>query len=132
MVALGGVMFATHNRFVDWVAPAVIILGYAFSPQRYEVVGREIVVNRLIGDVRVPLDALREVRRAGPEDLRGAIRLWGSGGLFGYYGLFRTSKLGKCRWFVTNRRNLVVVVTDSKTTLYSPDAVDEFIAAVRG
>ncbi len=121
-----------HNRFVGFVAAAVIILGYVFSPQGYAVIDRVLLVKRLVGEVRIPLNELKEVRAVTPEDLKGGIRLWGSGGLFGYYGIFRTSKLGKCRWFVTNRRKMTVVVTASKTTLYSPDDVDGFIAAVRG
>jgi len=61
----------------------------------------------------------------------GGIRLFGDGGLFGYYGLFRTSKLGKCTWYVTNRRNAVVMIASSKTYIFSPDDVDGFVAAIR-
>ena len=79
----------------------------------------------------MPLDGLREVRLADWEDYRGCLRLWGNGGLFGYYGLFRTSRLGKCTWYVTNRSKAVVVVTDARTSLFSPDDPASFIAAVR-
>jgi hypothetical protein len=51
--------------------------------------------------------------------------------MFGYYGLFRTSKLKKCWWYVTDRQNTVVVITDEKTALFSPDDVDGFLAAIR-
>jgi hypothetical protein len=51
--------------------------------------------------------------------------------MFGYYGLFRTSEFGKCWWYVTNRQNTVVVITDEKTALFSPDDVDGFLAAIR-
>jgi hypothetical protein len=123
---------ASRNLIVGFLAAAVVILGYVFSPRSYAVIDRVIVVKGLIGDVRIPLDELKETRPVTPEDLKGVIRLWGSGGLFGYYGFFRTSKLGTCRWYVTNRRKMMVVVTASKTTLYSPDDVEGFIAAVRG
>jgi hypothetical protein len=59
------------------------------------------------------------------------MRLFGSGGFFGYYGLFRTTKFGKCTCYVTNRKNMVVIVADSKTTLYSPDDVDGFLEGIR-
>jgi hypothetical protein len=81
-------------------------------------------VKRLIGNIEVPLEGVRETRRITKDDLRGAIRLFGSGGFFGYYGLFRTTKFGKCTWYVTNRKNMVVIVADARTTLYSPDDVD--------
>ncbi len=92
---------------------------------------REIVVRRAAGVARFPLEGVREARRATRDDLRGALRIWGSGGLFGYYGLFRTSRLGQCTWYVTNRKNAVVVVTDRKTALFSPDDVEGFLAAIR-
>jgi hypothetical protein len=50
--------------------------------------------------------------------------------LFGYYGLFRTSKLGKSTWYVTNRGKAVVVVTGEKTALFSPDDVEGFMTAI--
>ena len=75
------------------------------------------------GPAIVPLAGVREVRRAAPEDFRRAIRLFGSGGLFGYYGLFSTSRLGRSYWYVTDRSKAVVVVTAVKTALFSPDDV---------
>ena len=130
-VFLIGLGVASKSVPVAVVGAAVMILGYAYSPLGYAVVDRSITIRRLIGAVRIPLDGIREVRAAGAEDMRGCIRLWGSGGLFGYYGLFRTSKLGKSTWYVTNRGKTVVVITDNKTALFSPDDVDGFISAVR-
>jgi Bacterial PH domain len=101
------------------------------SPRAYVVSYRAIEVERLIGNVQVPLEGVRETRRINTDDLRGCIRLWASGGLFGYYGLFRTARLGRCTWYVTNRKNVVVIIAQSKTTLYSPDDVDGFLEAIR-
>ena len=104
---------------------------YAYSPKGYTVEHRSIVVRRrLVGPKSISLEGIREVRTADPGELRGAIRLWGNGGLFGYYGLFRTPKLGKSRWYLTTRRNAVVVVTESQTALFSPDDVEGFLATV--
>jgi hypothetical protein len=107
-----------------------LIGAYAWSPRGYAVSEGTITVNRLIGSVRVPLDGVREVRAATKDDFRGCIRLFGNGGLFGYYGLFRTSKLGKSTWYVTDRGKAVVVVTGAKTALFSPDDVEGFITAI--
>lgn len=124
------VMAVPHGVIVGCLLLVTLLLTYVYSPRGYRVDGRSIVVKRLIGSVTVPLDGLRSARRIGPDDLRGCIRLFGSGGLFGYYGLFRTSSLGRCTWYVTNRKNAVVVIGASKTTVYSPDDVDEFLAAI--
>jgi hypothetical protein len=108
-----------------------LLVSYAYSPRGYAIAERAIVVKRLVGDARIPLDAVREARAATPDDFRGCLRLWGNGGLFGYYGLFRTSKLGKSTWYVTSKKRAVIVVTAAKTVVLSPDDVDGFLAAVR-
>jgi hypothetical protein len=125
------IVVATHS-VVAGCLPALAMVGaYAWSPRGYAVAKGFIEVNRLAGNVRIPLDGIREVRAATADDLRGCLRLFGDGGLFGYYGLFRTSKLGKSTWYVTNRGKAVVVITGAKTMLFSPDDVDRFIAAIR-
>ena len=121
---------AFTNAIVAGVGALVFALAYAHSPRGYAIVDRSIVVKRLIGNVRIPLDAIREVRSATRDDFRAALRLWGSGGLFGYYGVFQTACLGKSTWYITNQNRSVVVVTGSKTTLFSPDDVAGFITAI--
>ena len=120
-----------HSIFIGGLAFLIVFFAFAYSPKAYVVSDRAIEVERLISNVQVPLEDVRETRRINTDDLRGCIRLWGSGGLFGYYGLFRTARLGRCTWYVTNRKNVVVIIAQSKTTLYSPDDVDGFLEAMR-
>lgn len=122
---------AIRRPIVAALGAPIVALSYAYSPRSYVVCGRSITVRRPIGDVRFPLDELLEIRRASRSDLRGGMRLFGSGGLFGYYGLFWMPSLGKSTWYVTNRRNAVVVTTSGKTAVFSPDQLTEFIAAVQ-
>ena len=129
VAALGGVA-ASHSVVVAFILFLLICMSYAYSPRGYVCEGTRVVVKRLVGDVAIPLDGLREARAASGDDFRGGRRLWGNGGLFGYYGLFRTTRLGKCTWYVTNRKNTVVLVTPSKTVVLSPDDVTGFLAAV--
>jgi len=120
-----------HSTLVAFFAALVFVAAFAWSPRWYAVAERSIVVHRLIGNLRIPLEDVREIGVAASQDLSGAVRLWGNGGVFGYYGLFSTSKLGRCWWYVTNRKNAVVLITGRKTALFSPDDVDGFVAAVR-
>ena len=130
-IAFVVITFLSKSAAIAGIGAALIALCYVYSPRSCVVSQEAIVVNRLIGSVRLPLDGIREARPATAEDFRGCLRLWGSGGMFGYYGLFRTSKLGRCWWYVTNRRNAVVVITAAKTVLFSPDDVGGFLAAIR-
>jgi hypothetical protein len=125
------VMAYTRSPVFSLIALLLILVSYACSPRGYIVTDRSILVQRLAGRPRIALDDVREFRRATPDDFRGAIRLWGSGGLFGYYGLFRSPNLGKSTWYVTNKNNRVLVITGSKIASFSPDDVDGFLDAIR-
>jgi hypothetical protein len=133
VVCLGllAVIFAVHNLILTCLSIFVILLCFAYSPRGYEIADRSIMVQRLAGPARIPLDDIRELRRATPDDFRGCIRLAGSGGLFGYYGLFSTATLGRSTWYVTNRSKSVVLITGTKTVLFSPDDPEAFLATLR-
>jgi hypothetical protein len=125
------VVILTQGLLAAVLGLAILLLAFAWSPRGFTVHGPVLLVHRLAGTVRIPLEGIREIRPAAGDDYQGAIRLFGNGGLFGYYGLFRTTKLGKCTWYLTNQSNAVVIVTSAKTVLVSPDDVEAFLAAVR-
>jgi hypothetical protein len=125
------ILRVTHSVAAGYVAALVFLLSYAYSPQRYILSDRSLTIVRLIGNVHIALDHVQQVRPVRTGDLKWGIRLWGSGGLFGYYGLYRTAELGKCTWYVTDRSKCVVVITGEKTVVVSPEDVDGFVAAIR-
>jgi hypothetical protein len=125
------VVLGTQSTVAAGVGVLVLVLAYGWSPRGYAVSDGSILVKRLMGNARVRLEGVREARPATGDDFRGCIRLWGDGGLFGYYGVFRTSKLGTSTWYLTNRSNAAVVITADKTALFSPDDREGFLAAVR-
>ena len=120
----------TRNVVIGGVTGALLALSFLYSIRGYEITAGAIVVRRFLGKVIIPLDSVRGIRAATPDDFAGAIRLWGNGGVFGYYGLFQTTKLGKCSFYVTNRDKTVVVATTDRTFVLSPADVPGFLAAV--
>jgi hypothetical protein len=113
------------------VAILVVFLSYAYSPRGYEISGGSLTILRLIGNVQIGLDHVHEARTVGFGYLKWRVRIWGTGGLFGYYGLYYTAGLGKCTWYVTDRSKCVVLVTRDKTVVVSPDDVESFVTAIR-
>ena len=95
-------------------------------PSGYTVEGPDVLVRRWIGSVRIA--GVSTARRATPEDLARTVRLFASGGMFGYYGLFRNSKLGSTWWYVTDRDKAVVLTSSGKHVLVSPDDPDLFLS----
>ena len=130
-VVLAVVALVVHQLPIMGLCALIVLVSYGYSPQGYVVADGEIVVRRLFGGAHIRLETLREVRATTPDDVLGCIRLLGNGGFFGYYGLFQTSRFGRCTWYVTNRAQSVVVVTSNKTALFSPDDVGGFIATVQ-
>ena len=128
-VLLGGIVVATRSPVFAIPLLLVIAVSYVLAPQSYAIADGFLIVRRLASNVRIPLQDIREVHAAGSGDLTGSIRLWGSGGLFGYYGLYRTPGIGLCRWYVTDRSR-PVVVTAAKTYVVSPLDTEAFIAAL--
>jgi hypothetical protein len=125
MIAAG-----TSSLIAEGIFALLFLAAYAWSPTGYEIDGGDVVIRRLIGNVRIPVSGIREVRIAMRDDLSGSMRVFGSGGLFGYYGLFRNSTLGTSNWYVTDRSNAVVLAGDSGTAIVSPDDAAGFIAAL--
>lgn len=113
------------------ISVAVVGLSYAYSPRGYEITGGELRVKRLVGDVVFPLTRLRFVRDATTSDYWGCIRLWGSSGMFGYYGRYWSRDLGACRWYVTDRSRALIVTDGKGMILLSPDNRDGFVAALQ-
>lgn len=126
VVVMLAAVLMSQSAIVAVLTTGILAVSWAYSPSRYEVHGRDIIVFRAIGTVR--LGPVEMIRPATADDLRGTLRLWGSGGLFGYFGLYRTSTLGRCWWYVTNRGNTLIATTSDGAVLVSPDNVSGFLA----
>lgn len=59
------------------------------------------------------------------------IRLMASGGLHGFFGLFKLYQIGNIWLYVTNRKKMIYVETDDGTKYaISPENPDEFIKQI--
>jgi hypothetical protein len=106
------VSFASGARLGEGVlafVAAVLLLAWAMSPRALVVARGELRVERRAWPaLRIPLAA---VVSASPLDRLGGgtIRLFGTGGFFGSYGLFRSDALGRFRLYATRTGQAVIV-----------------------
>ena len=117
--------------FMVFFLPIVLVIAYLLAPKQYEVSDNELVFVNNFGKKVILKNNIDKVNAITKTDLGFAIRTFGSGGLFGYYGMFRSKNLGKMRWFCTRKDNLVLIETkDGNQYMASPDDVSGFIKSL--
>lgn len=105
------------------------LLTYGFAPRAYRVSaeGDLRVVRRLFGARRFRISTAQAT--AAVFGL-GGIRLMGSGGAFGWYGLFWRKGTGRYRAYVTDRARLVACNGPDGLIVVSPEDPGAFLSAV--
>ncbi|MBR2351698.1 MAG: hypothetical protein IKA70_02020 [Alistipes sp.] len=87
----------------------MILVSEGMAPQRLEIGESKIVILRRYRSIAIRRDEVRSVERLPDNALRGALRVGGNGGLFGYYGSYYTRKLGSFELYATRLDNLFLV-----------------------
>jgi hypothetical protein len=107
----------------------IYFISFAFSPINYEVSAQNLTIHRLLIDVNIDRNQIKNVELLDKEQLAWVIRTFGVGGLFGYYGKFANSKLGSMTWYATRRDKTVLIETlDNKKIILTPDEPEKFVA----
>ena len=109
----------------------VVAFAYLFSVKNYEVTDRELIIHKPFGKTIYPRNEIETVQQIDRRLLRFAIRTFGIGGVFGYYGEFYTGKLGSMTWYRTQLSNPVMIRTAKKKIVFSPDDPEKLIAALQ-
>jgi hypothetical protein len=115
-------------RLTVTVLPLVIIFAtLPFMVRGFVLAPGELRVERLGWQNRYALTEVVWVK-IDPEALRGSIRLWGSGGLFGFFGIFRNRQLGVYRAYGTDPKRAVIVKLNQRTIVVTPEHPERFVA----
>jgi hypothetical protein len=110
----------------------LLLLSYAWSPNQFETDTSNITIRKMWNPIIIPRETIIESRLIEADDISGSVRLMGSGGLFGYYGKFNNSKLKTYNLQAGNRVNLVLLKTNEKTYVLTPDNREAFLKDVQG
>jgi hypothetical protein len=112
----------------------ILIYGLAFAlrPINYELSGDSLIIHRLFRDVKIDRINIRCVELADKKKTSRAVRIFGVGGLFGYFGKFANSKLGFMTWYATRRDRTVLIETmDNKKIIVTPNEPEKFVSSFR-
>lgn len=135
-VMLAGLLFGPRQlpiwRITTVAVPLAVLLGaLAFMVRGYSLTEKHIDVRRSGWSTTLPLAGLVAVTGE-PEGLRGSLRLFGNGGLFGISGWFWNRRLGLFRAYATDPGRVVLLrYRDGKKVVVTPHDVQHFIVRVR-
>jgi hypothetical protein len=122
-----GIQLAT--RLGTLLAPLLALACWALSPRAVELEGGELkVLRRAWPAAAYRLSEVEQVGLLPPGWLSGALRTFGNGGLFGYYGWFY--KKGAFRLFATRSDRLVEARIGGKRVVFTPDDPARLVEAV--
>jgi len=100
----------------------VYIFCYAIRPYAYRVTPTQFILLRWIDKRVYILNDIVKVQTIPKDEMRGVMRTFGNGGIFGYTGLFYHSKFGKMTWHATRRSNYILITFKSGTKIVvTPD-----------
>jgi hypothetical protein len=111
---------------VACVPPAIIIFSLLFVVRSYRIEGGHLAIGRLFWETTVPLLGIHEAWHD-PAAIKGALRIWGNGGLFGITGYYWNKSLGRFRLFATDPRKAVILKLHNRTVVVSPADPEGFL-----
>lgn len=115
---------------ISMVLPLLLVFSFLSIVTGYVVTPAELFVQRLFWSTRIPLAGLGSVFLE-PAVCRGAKRIVGNAGLYGFTGLYQNERLGRFRLFATDLSRSVVLVLPGRTVVVTPAAPEAFVAHVR-
>ncbi len=127
------VSFVQHREFTSLIAIGLLIVIYVvtyfFRPVNYQIKNNSIVVHRYASDVVFSHTEIKKIEIIPPQKLRGSIRIFGVGGLYGYFGQFSNRDLGYMTWYATQRDNEAVLIelNNQKKIIITPDKPEQFV-----
>lgn len=108
----------------------VLVGSWAWHPRAYALTDDAVLVLRPVSNLVVPFGTIRGAR-LDPTPFAGAIRVAGNGGLFGFWGRFRSRRMGGAftAW-ATRRDRGVVLDTAVRPIVLTPDDPDRLVAGL--
>jgi hypothetical protein len=119
-------------RLAMVAVPLVVLFGaLPFVVRGYVLTERYLEVRRLGWNTALPLVGLEAVTGE-PDGLKGSLRLFGNGGLFGITGWFWNRRIGRFRAYATDPGRVVLLrYRDGKKVVVTPGDVQHFITQAR-
>jgi hypothetical protein len=120
--ASGGPGSLIIHPFLLLLIIVAYIGSYVFAPTGYALTEDGLLIQRIAKNVLIKYSDIAEVRLMPGNEILGGIRLFGVGGLFGYYGIFYNPEIGRYTAYATRANNRIFIQTKAgKKIVITPD-----------
>jgi hypothetical protein len=114
---------------ISLLLAGIYLFIFLLKPVYYFVDSHQLVIHRLLNNVVIERSRISTVSLLDIKEIRGSVRTFGVGGLFGYFGRFYRYGIGSMTWYATRRNHLVLIVThDGQKIIVTPDDTATFIS----
>ena len=126
-----------EGRSVPIFTTIILLLIYfgtfSLRPISYKLTDDKLIIHRPLSDIKIIRAEIQNVEQLDKEKLSWAFRVFGVGGLFGYWGKFSNTKLGSMTWYATRRNNAVLITTIyNKKIILTPNEPEKFVIEFNG
>lgn len=105
---------------------SILVLPILYMPLKLSVLKDEIIIHKIVGQIIIPFEQIKSIDTYDMEKSKN-IRIFGSGGLFGYLGYYKNSVLGDFQMYVMDRSSTAVIKTIHESYVVSCCPIKEFI-----
>lgn len=126
---------AAANQWIIFGMPLlfifILITAYFFSVKFYSIENESLIIHRAFDKVAYNLNEIQATKQLADDSLNKTLRLFGSGGLFGYYGVFSNNTLKKFTLYGTQTKNYILIELKSgKKIVLTPDEPEAMLEAL--
>jgi hypothetical protein len=110
----------------------IVAIPYFFSVRRYTLGSNTLEISFILHKRTIAIADITEIVFPNHNNLAGSIRLFGSGGFFGYSGHYYLKSIGKYIIYANSTRNTVLIRSkQGKTFVLAPETPENFVAILK-
>ena len=110
----------------------LIVATYLLRPRAIFIDNNGLTIDRMVKPVKITFADIKLIRALNAEEMKWSLRTFGNGGMFGYTGKYYNRTLGSMTWYVTQRKNYILIEKlDGKKIIITPDHPQDFLLDVQ-
>jgi hypothetical protein len=102
----------------------IYVICYLYRPLKYVIEGGKLIIKRPLKDKFINLSDIKDVYAIKKDSMGWVMKTFGNGGLFGFYGEFRSDRYGHMTWYATRKSNYVMLESSEGRIVLTPDNLE--------